>query len=306
VVSAAYAAPYLQVRTRVGERSGEEVAVYSARAKNYLAATSSNWLYGARTASRGTNERHLFPGAIPFMLAIVGLLLRVPARRTIVYFLLLVAAFETSLGVQGHIYPWLYDHVAAYRGLRVPARLGVFFLMFLAVLAAYGYQALVERRPALVRAALVTALTLGLIAEYHVTVALVPFESIAAPVYRVLAQQPRGVLAELAMPTADRLPGREAEYSYMSTFHWFPLLNGYSGNYPPSYFARVERLHGFPDETSIRQLRLDNVAYVIVHRSAYPEPAFGLLRSQIAMGSDLVELGAFDDVEGLAVLSRMR
>ena len=108
------------------------------------------------------------------------------------------------------------------------------------------------------------------------------------------------------MPAADRLPGREAEYAYMSTFHWFPLVNGYSGTYPPSYLARLERMHGFPDETSIRQLRRDNVAYVIVHGSAYPEPAFGQLRSRIAMGSDLVELGAFKDGEGPAVLYRMR
>ena len=305
-VSAAYAAPYLQVRTRVGERSGEEVAAFSARAKNYLAATPSNWLYGDRTASRGSGERHLFPGAIPFMLAIVGLLLRVPARRTIVYCLLLVAAFETSLGVHGHIYPWLYDHVAVYRGLRVPARLGVFVLMFLAALAAYGYQALVARRPAIVRTALVIGLTLGLIAEYHVTVALSEFANAAPPVYRVLAQQPRGVVAELAMPAADRLPGREAEYAYMSTFHWFPLANGYSGMYPPSYLARLERMQGFPDERSIRQLRLDNVGYVILHAFEYPEPAFAQLRSRIAMGSDLVELGAFNDSEGHAVLYRMR
>jgi hypothetical protein len=304
-VSAAYAVPYLRVQRTVGERTGSEVTSYSAQPSNYLAATSSNSLYG-RTAAYGDVERHLFTGAIPVVLAILGLLLRTPTRRPIVYLLLLVAAFETSLGFHGHIYPWLYDHVAAYRGLRAPARLGVFVLMFLAVLAGYGYQALVERRRPLVRAALVSGLTLGLIAEYHVTSVLAPFASAAPPVYRVLASQPRGIVAELPVPPADRLPGREAEYSYLSSFHWFPLINGYSGTYPPSYLARLEHLRGFPDATSIRQLRQDNVAYVIVHGSEYPGAVFAEVRNRIAMGSDLVELGAFDDAEGPAVLYRLR
>jgi hypothetical protein len=305
-VSAAYAVPYLRVQAAVGERTGQEVASYSAQPANYLAATSSNWLYGQATASRGGVERHLFPGAMPVVLAIAGLLLRTRSWRAIVYLLLLVAAFETSLGFYGHVYPWLYDHVAVYRGLRAPARLGVFVLMFLAVLAAYGYRALVDRRPAILRAALVTGLTLGLIAEYHVTFALSVFATPSPPVYRVLASQPRGVVAELPMPPADRLPGREAEYSYLSTFHWFPLVNGYSGTYPPSYLARLEHLRGFPDEKSIRELRRDKVAYVILHGSSFTGAAFGDLRNRIALGGALVELGSFDDGEGHAVLYRLR
>jgi hypothetical protein len=92
----------------------------------------------------------------------------------------------------------------------------------------------------------------------------------------------------------------------MSTFHWFPLVNGYSGIYPPSYLARLERLRDFPDERSIVQLRRDNVAYVIMHGSSYPAPAFGELRGRIRDAGDLVELGAFDDAEGHAVLYRLR
>jgi hypothetical protein len=125
-------------------------------------------------------------------------------------------------------------------------------------------------------------------------------------VYRVLATQPRGLVAELPMPPADRLPGREAEYSYLSTFHWFPLVNGYSGTYPPSYLARLERMAGFPDDTSMLQLRRDNVTYVILHRSGYPGSSFDELRNRIAARDALVELGAFDDGEGPAVLYRLR
>jgi hypothetical protein len=243
---------------------------------------------------------------IPILLGVAGLLLRRPSARAIVYAVLLAAAFETSLGFYGHIYPFLYNHVAVYRGLRAPARLGVFVLMFLAVMAAYGYQALVLLRPPLVRAALVAALAFGLIAEYQVAFELAAYANTAPPVYRVLASQPRGVVAEFPVPRLDALPGDDAEFSYFSTFHWFPIVNGYSGTYPPSYLARLEQLAGFPDDPSIRQLRRDEVAYVIIHGSSYPGGAFGDLRNRIALGDALVELGAFNDFEGPAVLYRLR
>jgi hypothetical protein len=305
-VSAAYAIPYLRVESTVGERSGREVTSYSARPVNYLAATSSNRLYGSRTRAFGEPERRLFPGAIAILLALAGLLFRGSRARAIVYVVLLLAAFETSLGFFGHIYPFLYEHVAVYRGLRAPARLGVFVLMFLGVLAAYGYHALVQRRPPLVRAALVTALAFGLIAEYRVVFELAAYANTAPPVYRVLAGQPRGVVAEFPVPRLDALPGEDAEYSYFSTFHWFPIVNGYSGTYPPTYIARLVELAAFPDDRSIRQLRRDDVTYVIFHGSSYTGPAFGDMRNRIALGGVLVELGAFDDAEGRAVLYRLR
>ena len=306
VVSGIYAMPYLRAHDRVGDRPASEVAAYGARPSSYLAATPNNWLYGRTFASRGGPERRLFPGAIPVVLAIVGLLLRVPSRRAIVYLLLLVAAFETSLGFGGYSFTFLYDHLSFYRGLRASARLGIFVLMFLGVLTAYGYQALAEGRPRLVRVALAALLALGLMAEYRVTPVIAPFTNTAPPVYRILAHQPPGVVAEFPVPRADTLPGDEAEYAYMSTFHWFPLVNGYSGNYPPSYLARLGRLTEFPDDRSLRQLRQDNVAYVVVHGSSYPEPAFQNLRTRIQLDGALVELGSFDDGNGRAVLYRLR
>jgi hypothetical protein len=306
VVSGAYAMPYLRVHDRVGDRPAGEIAAFSARPQSYLAATPANWLYASVSAWRGGPERRLFPGVIPVVLAIAGLLLRTPSRRAIVYLLLLVAAFETSLGFGGHAYAFLYDHVPVYRGLRAPARLGIFVLMFLGVLAAYGYQTLVEGRAIMTRAVLVAVLAVGLLAEYVVTVRPAPYPNTAPPIYRVLAQQPRGVVAEFPVPRVDALPGRDADYAYMSTFHWFPLVNGYSGVYPRSYLARLERLREFPDERSIVQLRQDGVVYVIIHGSSYPGPTFGELRTRIDAAGAFVELGSFDDANGHAVLYRMR
>ena len=91
----------------------------------------------------------------------------------------------------------------------------------------------------------------------------------------------------------------------MSTFHWFPLVNGYSGNYPPSYLGRLERLRQFPDETSILQLRRDGVRYVIVHRFGHTEEAWTNIRTTLNAVS-FVELGTFDAADGQALLYQVR
>ena len=103
---------------------------------------------------------------------------------------------------------------------------------------------------------------LGLLVEYHVTFPLTRYPNTVPPIYRILAHQPRGIVAEFPAPRADALPGHDAEYAYMSTFHWLPLVNGYSGVYPQSYLARLDRLLAFPDARALAQLRRDNVAYV--------------------------------------------
>jgi hypothetical protein len=279
------------------------VQQFSARPKSYLAATPDNWLYGWTSARYGGPERRLFPGAIAALLALGGLLLRPRPTVAVVYLLLLVAAFEASLGFGGYSYSFLYDHVPIFRSLRAMARLGVFVLMFLAMLAAWGYTAIVASRSAPVRRLTLGLLSVALLVEYHVRLELAPFPNAAPPVYRVLAAQPRGVVAEFPFPHANSLPGYDAEYQYMSTFHWFPLVNGYSGNYPPSYLERLGHLAGFPDERSFRQLRADGVRYVIVHANGYPNPALvGQLQWKLSRIPGLVELGEFNDSDGPAFL----
>src|SRR4029078_3452734 len=87
----------------------------------------------------GLPERRLYPGAIVTLLAFAGLLLVTPSPRQIVYLLLLVLAFDLSLGFTGVTFPVLWHSAETFRSLRALARLGVFVVMFLSVLAAYVY-----------------------------------------------------------------------------------------------------------------------------------------------------------------------
>jgi hypothetical protein len=263
-------------------------------------------LYGGLTGARGRPERRLFPGALAAVLAIVALLLQTPSRRAIAYLLLAVAAFETSLGVDSYAYTFLYEHVSVYRGLRAAARLGIFVVMFLGVLAGFGYAALAAGRTPRVRLGIVSLLAIVMLLEYRATVGLTVYSATAPAVYRVLAWQPRGVVAEFPVPALDRLPGRDPEYAFMSTFHWFPLVNGYSGNYPPSYLGRLARLRNFPDETSLTQLSRDGVRYVIVHRAGHTDEAWTAMRIKLNTTGSFVELGIFDAPAGQAVLYQIR
>jgi hypothetical protein len=302
-VSVLYGIPYRRVHALVGDRPIEEVHAFSAQPTNYLVTPAGNWLYG-NPGRPGRGERRLFPGSIVTLLAIAGLLLRRPSSSQIVYLLLLVAAFDVSLGFSGMSYPVLYRMFAPLRSLRALGRAGIFVVMFLAVLAAYGYAAAMHGRRFGVRASACGLLLAAMLAEYATAIPLVPYPDAAPPVSTALAKLPRGVVAELPFGTWT---GRDLEgrYEYLSTFHWFPIVNGYSGNLPPSYLGRAERLQRFPGQRAVRQLRDDGVRYLVVHEAEYSGSEVAAIRAALT-ASGIVELGRYPDLQGSATLYESR
>jgi hypothetical protein len=303
-VSGLYAIPYRQVHALVGDRPAEEVNTYSARPNDYLTVPVGNVLYGDPLRP-GHGERRLYPGAIVTLLAIVGVTLRRPSPRVIIYVIVLALAFDMSLGFSGFSYPVLSRLFGVFRSLRALARLGIFVVMCLAILAAYGYTFLLRRSRPMVRAIACALLVGAMLAEYRTTFEVSEFTASAPPVYRVLAHLEPGVVMELPVPRQDRLPGSEAEYAYLSTFHWFPLANGYSGNYPPSYLIRLDRLLDFPSDRGLRQLRHDNVKYVIVHSFTYKPLQLDRIRTAL-LTAGMAEVGTFSDGTAPATVFAMR
>ena len=306
VLCGAYAVPYLETKAETGGRSETELVTFSARPSSYLVATPDNVVWGRTFASRGRLERRLFPGLVAILLAMLGLLLRPPSKTALVYLVALVLAFDMSLGLSGHTYRVLYEHVPLYQGLRALARLGIFVVFFLAVLAAYGYTALAEWTPASARPLLAGVLCALMLAEYRVQpLSLVPYPNTAPPLYAWLAAQPRGVVAELPMrPTG--LPGADPAYSYLSTFHWQPLVNGYSGFYPASYLSRLDDMAHFPDLRSIRRLRGDGVRYVVVHLAEFDPGQRSAVLDVVHHEFGLAELTRQSDGHGEAVVFGLR
>ncbi len=313
VLSIALAAPYGSVyfatRDRVGERSPNEIAMFSAHGHSYTAATPGNFLYGERTARAGRPELRLFPGILPVLLAVVGLLLVPPKAEPLAFVVALVVAFEMSLGLRGYSYAFLYDHVPIFTALRAPARLGVFVLFFVALLAAYGHTALEQALPRAGRRVLAAAICGVLMLEYWVApLTLVPYPNTPPPLYTWLSRQAPGVVAEFPMPTIHTLPGNEPQFEYASTFHWMPLLNGYSGYYPPAYLHTLDRLKPFPDPSAVAVLGRSGVRYIIVHTTLYRDREEEIVDvlEELSRNPSLAELGRFKDLEGDAVVYRLR
>jgi hypothetical protein len=302
-----YARPYLLARERVGERPTGQIRTFSARPADYLLVPQENWLYG-RWQERGEGERRLFPGAIAVLLAVIAVFLRPPSRVIVVYGLAAVVAFEASLGFRGYAYSFLYSYVSPFRGLRAPARLGIFVVFFLAVLSGFGYSFLAATLRRRTRVILLLILLAAVLLEDCTPVQLVTYPNTAPPVYRLLASRPAGVVAEFPMPAIDTLPGPDPKYAYMSTFHWKPLVNGYSGFFPPSYLRRIEAMRRFPEPFSLRALRGDGVRYLVIHATGYVEDRemYNKILSTLAADEGVRTLGPFYDGEGPATLYELR
>jgi hypothetical protein len=306
VVCGAYSVPYLQTKAATGGRGPDDVVRFSARPSSYLVATPDNVLWGRAFASRGRMERRLFLGATPVFLAMMGLLLTRPDRIALAYAAAVLAAFDMSLGLSGHIYPFLYAHVPVFQGLRAVARLGIFVAFFVAALAARGYVVMTaEWRPRSKRL-FAAGLAVALLAEYRIRpMQLIAYPNDAPPLYAWLARQPQGVVAELPFPPEGQ-PGSDPLYTYMSTFHWQPIVNGYSGVYPQSYIDRLAPLRTFPSDAAIARLRGDNVRYVVLHLIDYDARIRDEIVASAKSRYGLPELVRLPDGRGEAVVLGIR
>jgi hypothetical protein len=309
-LTALYARPYVRASQALGGmRSVEKVQEHSARPVNYLASPPHNLLYGWTADRFGGNELNLFPGGIAILLAIVGCW-RPRSRATLLTAIGAAVAFDWSLGFNGILYPWLYTYATPFRGLRVPARGAIFVSFFLALLAGYGLARLLGGiRTRAWRSALIVGILLAVCLEYW-TKPLERVELSRTPpdVYRLLQQLPNSVILELPVAEPDVFGiSLDVFYMYYSTFHWHRLLNGYSGFLPPHYTRLLEILRTFPDERSIRELRLRNADYVLVHSgmnywSFKPEEG---LQQRLDASRDFARVGCYRGPRGQSCIYKL-
>ena len=110
------------------------------------------------------------------------------------------------------------------------------------------------------------------------------------------------------MPKANQLPGYDPRYEYFSIFHWKPLVNGYSGFYPPSYIRQLLDLQRFPAPSSLRALRLEGVRYLVIHESGYGQDRerYSQALSTLEGTKELRSLGVFNDGEAMSAVYEFR
>jgi hypothetical protein len=125
----------------------------------------------------------------------------------------------------------------------------------------------------------------------------------APPVYQRITALPKGsAIAEF--PFGDG--AWEIRYVYYAAVHGKPILNGYSGAFPPGYFRRFAALRQFgaDGDAAWRALVDAGTTHVVVHAPAFANPhdAQNLSTWLENRGARLVE--SFPDGDTLYALPR--
>ena len=228
-----------------------------------------------------------------------GLLLRPPPRVAFVYLLALALAFDMSLGCRATPIACCTS-TCRFPGLRALARLGIFVVFFLAALAVYGYVAMAARLPRAARPVAGDRSGPRLSPEYRVR----PLELVPYPTRRRRStpgwRSSRAGSSRSCRCARRGCPATTRRYSYLSTFHWHPIVNGYSGFYPATYLSGSPNC-GFSGRTVAAP---PAAGWCALPRSPYrrisagtPRPVLCLLRD----GFGLAELTRQSDGAGEAV-----
>jgi len=261
--------PYLEVHREVGlTRSLNEVALYSAHPTDYLA-TGGRWHFAA-WSHRFFKADALFPGITAALLMLFAIASGIATKNPRARMALAFGAFAClcSFGPATPVYVWLYHAFPLMSGIRGPARFGQFFLIAVALLAGFGLSALRQHISRTRGERVAIAFSLAVIGLANLEALRAPlwyadYHGIPA-IYDTLVTEKPGVV--VCLPFAEDLCN--VRLMLASTRFWKPLLNGYSGYAPPSYFHNVEVLRDFPDRTAIEYLRAQGVTHVVVDAAA--------------------------------------
>lgn len=295
-------------------------SVNHARLTSYLATAPINRIYGNLTESFRAPEGELFPGVIPFFLAIGGAAVLLAKRKKLaeeaekdksyvsadretilLYALIGVLAFLCTFGLKGP-YRLLYTYVPGFGGLRAITRIHVFSMLFLSLMAGFGVRELMFLRKKWLRFGGTIILPLLILIEYlsfPVPLQPVNVKKDIPEVYRWLSGLEGEKVAVLGLPFPPpgwRLGRFEGLRMYYSTYHWHHLVNGYSGHIPPLYTELRGRWRRMPIEQNIKDLEVLGVKYIICHDPVCLDEDLNGIQSGMEKFKEKVRLvGSFGD-----------
>jgi hypothetical protein len=266
--------PYVIANRQVGlSRSLQETAEYAAEWTDYLAAAGR--LHFAWWSSRFWEGDGLFPGVVALLLTIVALASRTvfTERRARMVLVIGLTALTLSFGPSLPFYDWLYWLFPPLKMIRGVVRFGQIVLAAVAILAGFGLAWLTTR----FRGRVVAVAAILLVVAVNGEALRAPFgytryEGISK-LYDVLRTtgDDTVVVSFPFYPTASF--HFNTTFMLGSTRFWKPIVNGYSGFKPPSLYANVEQLRGFPDDRSMARLGELGVTHVVVDARHMPEDA---------------------------------
>lgn len=306
LIAAPYGVTYASNRETLGERLDRDVLLYSASLTNYLATPEFNRLYGAWARPFGQPERLLFPGLLAMVVAIRGLGRIDRARLSIL--LIGITGFIISLGLNTPLYEVLRAVAFPYRGLRAPARASILVFLAIAALVAFGWRRLMHRRPRRLVIAATVAMAAAMLIEYSNRMeAWLTLPQRPPEVYRWLATQPRSVVAEVPFARAERLHSiYDGLYMFNSTYHWQPIVNGYSGFFPQTFYELADKELSFPDESAIAYLKARGVDLIVVHGGYMDRERFGDMTAALLTRPDVEAMAQFEETRGTDAVFRLK
>lgn len=327
LVLAPFILPYLKAQKLNPnfQRDISEVSMYSADVSDFLVAPPQSIVWGSATGvlrpnpyTRGNgSERSLFPGLLPVLLSVVGIVFlagRGRSRRDrfalAFYVILLVVGARMCLGVTlyffGHTaanipmpYKVLYRFFPGFKAIRTPSRIFVLCLLSLSVLAGSGVKWLREKldrrlHRVAVGSLMVLLLVLMVVEVLPTGIEMKPIQTKAdfPAVFRWMATRP-GDSPTIVLPLATYDPrspssmddlsfvGLEPQRDYYNTADWKKIINGYSGYVPVSYKDAVKAERDFPTPASLRFLKRLKVEYVILEGNRYEPARFAAILQRV-------------------------
>jgi hypothetical protein len=267
--------PYLRVRAETGfGRTEVEALQSSANLQSYLVSASHAHAWLLAIARHFEHwEEPLFPGLMALGFGVAGIALawraaepgRTRAREAVlVYGGAGLLAFWASFGPHAGLYKWL-SVLPIFVFLRAPSRFGLIVVLTLAVFASFAIRALLARIGPGARRAVGPLLIAAAIGDLLVA----PIRWFPAPArpspYAALARLPREPLAEFPFYGERVTFPLHAQYMLFSTWHWMPLVNGYSDAIPADFRADAPILQSFPSREAFLALERHRVRYIAIH-----------------------------------------
>jgi len=269
VTAVAITIPYRANRSKVGERSEDEIRAYSATYRHYLTSSRRSVAYGSALYERQDDELELFPGTVPLVLGAAAFV--PPVGPFVVPTALgLVTSVEASFGLHGTLYTWLYE-LPPFRAFRVAARFRAVAGLYLALLAGIGVARLVRAMGLVwMQRVTIAAVASAVLVDVRPSLELRPLWTHAPDIYASVPD--RAVVADLPM-----YGNGDPVYVYLSTFHWHPLVNGASGFEPVWYTPLVAISREFPADETLDAFTRLGTNYFVLHeafyRNAFPRVA---------------------------------
>jgi hypothetical protein len=157
------------------------------------------------------------------------------------------------------------------------------------VLALVALRTWTERRPA--RAQLMAGSLVAVLftAEYATAPIRLEDAAPAPEAHRRLAAMPPGAVVELPFWYIRTDFPRHSRYMLLSTYHWHPLVNGYSDHIPQWFRDEVVRISSFPTAESLQiVVNRHQAKYAIFHTRHYDSRSRVRLRERLEQYKDYV------------------